>query len=123
MIIQLAILFFLILIALLSINKYQKTSKTPDPKEVVVDEVVGMYISLMFLNLIKNDLYVDFNLMSEIDYFLLAFVFFRLFDGFKPSFLYRIQIKHSNLSILLDDIFSGILALILMLALGLNNFI
>ena len=118
---QLTILLILLITAFLSIKKYQKTSKEKDPKEIVIDEVVGMYISLIFLNLIKTNPYTTIG--SEIDYFLLSFVLFRLFDGFKPSFLYRIQIRESDASILLDDIFSGILTFILMLILASNNFI
>ena len=121
-VLQIVVLFILIIIAFLSISEYQKESKKKDPREIVIDEVVGMYISLIFLNLIKVNSY-NALIASEIDYFLLSFILFRLFDGFKPSFLYRIQIKESNLSILLDDILSGVLTFILMLTLALNGLI
>ena len=72
---QCFILFLLIWISFFSIKKYQETSKRKDPKEVVVDEVVGMYISLMFLNIVKSNFYV----LAEFDYFLLSFLLFRIF--------------------------------------------
>ena len=119
---QALLLFVLIVGSFLSINEYQKGSSKKDPREVVIDEVVGMYISLMFLNIIKASSHSSL-ISSEIDYFLLAFILFRLFDGFKPSFLYRIQILESNPSILLDDIFAGLLTFLLMLVLALNGLI
>ena len=116
---QCIFLLLLIFIAHITINNYQLKSNHSDPKEVVIDEVVGIYISLMFFNKIK----IPETITSEINYFLLCFIFFRIFDGLKPSIIYRIQIQNTNSSILLDDVCAGCFTLIAMLCLAINNII
>ena len=66
-----------------------------DPSEVVIDEVVGMGISL-------------FMLPHSPGLYLLAFILFRVFDILKPSFIYRIQNLSGGWGIMLDDVFAGI---------------
>ena len=57
-----------------------------DPSEVVIDEVVGMGISL-------------FMLPHSFGLYLLAFILFRIFDIWKPLFIKQME-KHNNLVIL-----------------------
>ena len=56
-------LLLLIFIAYVTINNYQLRSNDLDPKEIVIDEIVGIYISLMFFNEIK----ISETITSEID--------------------------------------------------------
>ena len=67
-----------------------------DPSEVVIDEVVGMGISL-------------FMLPHSPGLYLLAFILFRVFDILKPSFIYRIQNLSGGWGIMLDDVLAGLL--------------
>ena len=67
----------------------------PDPSEVVIDEVVGMSIAL-------------FMLPHTIIMYTMAFILFRIFDVFKPSFIYQVQNLPGGWGIMLDDVLAGI---------------
>ena len=68
-----------------------------DPPPVVIDEIVGMWISLLFL---PKGLFVVFT----------AFIFFRIFDIVKPQpARYMEKLKH-GWGIMLDDVVAGIYA-------------
>ena len=71
-----------------------------DPSEVVVDEAVGMGISL-------------FMLPHSFGLYLLAFILFRIFDIFKPSFIYQIQDLPGGWGIMVDDVLAGLFTLAL----------
>ena len=113
---QLICLTFMILISVVSINKYMLKSTKDDPEEIVIDEACGIVISMLFMNLIVFDSspYYDFI------YFAVALFIFRLLDGLKPSFIYRIQILNTPSSILLDDIVAGLISLLITISLRLN---
>ncbi len=70
-----------------------------DPSLVVVDEVVGMAISLLFLP--RNWLL-----------FLLAFLLFRLYDIVKPAPINSSQKLRAGWGIMIDDVLAGIYALV-----------
>ena len=113
---QLLILLILIIISIKSINRYMINSKSLDPDEIVIDEVCGIVISLLFMNLVSAEV----SHLSNLKYFLVALLFFRILDGLKPSLIYRIQILDTPFSILLDDIIAGLISLILTLSLRVN---
>ncbi|SVE38840.1 uncharacterized protein METZ01_LOCUS491694 [marine metagenome] len=69
-----------------------------DPSEIVIDEVVGMGISLYMLP------------HSFLLYFI-AFIVFRVFDIFKPSFVYHVQKFPGGWGIMLDDVLAGLFTL------------
>ena len=69
-----------------------------DPSEIVIDEAVGMGISL-------------FMLPHSLVLYFLAFFIFRAFDIFKPSFIYRIQNLPGGWGIMLDDVLAGLFTL------------
>ena len=73
----------------------------PDPSHIVIDEVVGLWIALLFVP-------------KTIFFFLLGFVLFRLFDILKPSFIYSVQFLKGSLGVMLDDIFSGFLVMLIL---------
>ena len=90
----LTILFFL---GIISSKKIALEMNQKDPSEIVIDEVVGMGITL-------------FMLPHEIILYLIGFITFRIFDIFKPSFIYTIQKFPHGWGIMLDDVISGIFA-------------
>ena len=65
-----------------------------DPKEIVIDEVIGMSLSLLFLT--------DLVIMS------IAFILFRVFDILKPSVIYYSQFYNGAYGIMLDDLLAGL---------------
>jgi phosphatidylglycerophosphatase A len=68
-----------------------------DPSIVVIDEIVGMWISLFFLPKIPV-IYIG------------AFVLFRIFDIIKPSPARQVERYKNGWGIMLDDVFAGIYA-------------
>jgi phosphatidylglycerophosphatase A len=69
----------------------------PDPSIVVIDEVVGMWIALLFIPL---------NLVSAA----IAFVSFRFFDIVKPPPARQVERIPRGWGIMLDDVVAGIYA-------------
>ena len=118
-ILQISIVSIFILLSILSINEYMKTSAKDDPEEVVVDEACGIMIALLFMNL--NTPSVDY--YSSFIYFIFALLIFRVLDALKPSIIYRIQLLNTPSSILMDDVLAGILSLILTVCLRINAII
>ena len=113
---QIFILSILIIISIKSINKYMLTAKSLDPDEIVIDEVCGIVISLLFMNLIMPQT----NYLNDCIYFFIALFIFRMLDGAKPSIIYRVQILNTPLSILFDDIIAGVITLIITISLRIN---
>ncbi|RPH37279.1 phosphatidylglycerophosphatase A [bacterium] len=74
-----------------------ETHREPDPSIVVIDEIVGMWISLFFLPL---------NLPTVIA----AFVLFRLLDVLKPPPARQLENVPHGWGIMLDDVICGIYA-------------
>jgi phosphatidylglycerophosphatase A len=68
-----------------------------DPRQVVVDEVIGQLIALAFL---------PFDVIWWM--ILAAFVLFRFFDVLKPYPIYRLQVLPGGLGVCADDILAGI---------------
>lgn len=68
-----------------------------DPSRVVIDEVVGMWISMLF---IPNNIII----------MLTAFILFRLFDIYKPFFIRKFEALPRGWGIMLDDVAAGIFA-------------
>lgn len=71
----------------------------PDPSLVVIDEVVGMSISLIYL---PRNYWL----------FLLAFLFFRFYDIVKPPPIHISQKLPGGWGVMIDDVLAGIFALI-----------
>ena len=93
--IHLFVIVFFFVLGVYSSNKMAKYLNDHDPSEVVIDEAVGMGISL-------------FMLPHSFGLYLLAFVLFRIFDVLKPSFIYRVQDLPGGWGIMLDDVLAGL---------------
>lgn len=85
-------------------KKYGEELLKGDPKEVVLDETVGFLLMTIFL--------------TQPIYYLLAFIFFRLFDNLKP---YPINLVENSSSlpfrVFLDDIIAGLYSIIVIILL------
>ncbi|MDB4904638.1 MAG: phosphatidylglycerophosphatase [Mucilaginibacter sp.] len=66
-----------------------------DPSRVVIDEVAGMCISLLFLPV-------------QIKYLLCALILFRFFDILKPLHIKSMELLPSGWGIMMDDVLAGI---------------
>ncbi len=96
-------IFFLcgtVLIFLLGLKfsgEAEKVYGRKDPKEVVIDEVCGMMVALLFL---------PFKLWIVVT----AFILFRIFDIVKPPPCRRLEKLPGSYGIMLDDVVAGIYA-------------
>ena len=94
--VHLSVIIILFVLGVYSSSRMAQYLDDHDPSEVVIDEVVGMGISL-------------FMLPHSPGLYLLAFILFRVFDILKPSFIYRIQNLSGGWGIMLDDVLAGLL--------------
>ena len=68
-----------------------------DPGKIVVDEVIGQWIAL---------LWIPFSITN----FLLAFALFRFFDILKPLLIKKMEALPSGWGVMADDVLAGIYA-------------
>lgn len=103
-IIDVSTLFLLSLLvtvfAVKQIDIYEKEVGVHDGKEIVIDELAGMWLALSICGITQDNMII----MG-----LLAFAFFRLFDIWKPSIIGRIDknIK-GGWGVMGDDILAGL---------------
>ena len=86
------------LIAIKEINKYEARTNSHDDKSIVIDEVVGLWLAFILSS----------NTLTQM---LLSFIYFRIFDIWKPSLIGKIDKEtKGGLGVMGDDILAGILA-------------
>ena len=104
-------LFFLFIPALfilgvIASNTYQKLTGEKDSSVIVIDEVVGQLIAMMFV-------------MDNIVLVFISFIIFRIFDILKPwPASYADKKMSDGFGVMLDDVFAGIYAAILVCLIG-----
>ena len=74
--------------------------KDKDPQEIVIDEVVGMSLPILFL--------------TDLVIMLIAFILFRVFDILKPSIIYYSQFYDGAYGVILDDLLAGLCTIVLL---------
>ncbi len=89
-----SIIFFLIGI---KATNYLALEWGKDPSKIVIDEIVGLWIALLF---------VPFNITTLV----LAFVFFRFFDILKPLGIKKLENLDGGLGVMADDVLAGVYA-------------
>jgi phosphatidylglycerophosphatase A len=95
----LTVLAGLFIVGTFAAGETEKILDSRDPGIVVIDEIVGMLISLIAIP-------------AKPLYLLLGFILFRLFDIVKPFPIRLIDQRfHGGLGIMLDDVVAGIYAL------------
>ncbi len=81
---------------------YEKWNQSHDPKEVVIDELIGMWMTLLAAP-------------QSMGVFLLGFLFFRLFDIWKPFPIGWVDRKLTgSFSTLFDDILAAVYAFLML---------
>lgn len=94
-----------------------RDSDEPDPADIVIDEVVGMWLTLWPLSAGLWHAGVDPRIFPWPGW-VLGFVLFRLFDIFKPGPVRRADRRGDALGVMLDDVIAGLMAGLLMGASG-----
>jgi len=104
-------LFFIIIpllfiFGVIASNTYQKQTGEKDSSVIVIDEVVGQLIAMIFV-------------VDNLTLVLCSFIIFRIFDIFKPwPASYADKKMDGGLGVMLDDVFAGIYAAILIYLIG-----
>jgi phosphatidylglycerophosphatase A len=83
------------IIAFKEVDKYQKITKSHDSSEIVIDELIGVWIAIIIAH---DNFYV----------ILLSLFYFRLFDIFKPSIIGRIDKIQTSFGVIFDDVLAGL---------------
>lgn len=78
-----------------------------DPKCIVIDEIVGIWIVLFSVMIPLN------NSWNEIHYVILSFCLFRFFDILKPLGISCIDRKNGGFWVMADDIVAGIYSFVI----------
>jgi len=86
----------------------------PDPSEIVIDEVAGMWIALWPVSLGAAMQGVD--VLALWPGWIVAFLGFRLFDIWKPGPIGWADRRNDPLGVMLDDVIAGIFAAMLVVA-------
>jgi len=100
-VIRVGFLLIALIVGFIACENTLKQSDDPDPSYIVIDEVVGLWIALLFVP-------------KTIFLFSLGFVLFRLFDILKPSFIYSIQFLKGSWGVMLDDMLAGLLVMLIL---------
>tara|TARA_B100000614_G_C14345789_1_gene410837 strand:+ start:194 stop:697 length:504 start_codon:yes stop_codon:yes gene_type:complete len=120
------ILIFLTIIFLYSfyaVAEYIKDNKNKDPKEVVIDEVIGQSIPIYLYEISHGTEKVS---QEALLFYLYIFILFRFFDIKKPFPINLFDKKFKNsFGVILDDVIAGlyvVLTLIIFMILKLKFF-
>lgn len=106
-----SVTLILIILGFFFNQKAEKIFNKKDPPCVVIDEVAGMLLGLLFLP------YYDIKVIT------IAFLFFRILDTFKPYPVGRIERLKGSTGIMGDDLMAGLYTnIILQLVLRLASF-
>jgi len=111
---------FMLLLALLgfwAVNNYIKTSEDKDPREVVIDEVIGQMIAFIMPSLLfmRHFVYVSSNInhpsLTRFTILVLPIILFRIFDISKVGLVgyYDKHVKGAK-GVIMDDVVAGIYA-------------
>ena len=88
-----------------AINYYIKKNEDKDPKEVVIDEVLGQFIPLFLYEISHGG---NKNSQEAILYYIYIFIIFRFFDIKKPFPISYVDKNYKNsFGVILDDIIAG----------------
>ena len=98
--------FAVAVIAIFEINKYEKQTGAHDQPEIVIDEVVGMWLALMVSLSTAETMPYPYAVFLAIAF---SFAAFRLFESWKPSTIGWInrEVK-GGLGVVMDDVLAGI---------------
>lgn len=80
-----------------SARRVSEVLQVEDPSEVVIDEVVGMFLALMAIPFSIGNLF-------------LGFILFRVFDILKPWPIKKLEQYPNGYGVMLDDVLAGIFA-------------
>ncbi len=81
-----------------------------DPSEFVIDEVAGQWLALLFPAAAFWSRGMENWAIDAYPAWIAAFLFFRLFDIWKPWVIGRADARHDAAGVMLDDLWAGVFA-------------
>ncbi len=94
----LLLILFLFVLGVAASHSAEITLKRRDSKHIIIDEYMGYFVSIAFL---EQNLFI----------YITGFVFFRLFDIFKPPPIKLLERSlHGGFGVMTDDLAAGIYA-------------
>ncbi|NOZ08427.1 MAG: phosphatidylglycerophosphatase A, partial [FCB group bacterium] len=83
-------------------GKESQRTAEKDPGRIVIDEVAGMWLTLLIIP-------------RELSLFILGFLLFRLLDITKPWIINRVQKLKNGYGIMADDVLAGFISWVVLL--------
>jgi phosphatidylglycerophosphatase A len=100
------VLLTIFLLSFYSVSKYIENSDNKDPKEVVIDEVIGQSIPIYLYEMAHG---VTKNFQEAGFFYLYIFILFRFFDIKKPFPVSYFDKNFKNsFGVILDDVIAGL---------------
>ena len=93
-------------------KKLIKINKNKDPSEIVIDELVGQWISVIPIFYLLDNKIITFSTLPYLE-LISAFIIFRFFDIVKIGPILWADNLKSGLGVMLDDCLAGCVTLIL----------
>jgi len=108
------------IIGIFEVNKYEKCCGLHDQQHIVIDEAVGMWLSLMIAHSTAITMTYPY---VELLAIIFSFAAFRLFDIWKPSTIgWMDRELKGGMGVMLDDVLAGIagglLSVVLLMGIG-----
>ena len=89
-----------------AVSEYTKESENKDPKEVVIDEVIGQSIPIYLYEIAHGS---EKNSFEAILFYIYIFILFRFFDIKKPFPINIFDKKYKNsFGVIIDDVIAGL---------------
>ena len=90
-------------------NQVAQVEHCKDPSIVVIDELVGIWITFLFILIYKSDIYNSFFGYS------LLFILFRFFDIIKPYPIKHAEKYSGGFGIMIDDVIAALYTILVAL--------
>ncbi len=101
------------LISLYAVNIFIKDLSNKDPKEVVIDEVIGQSIPI-YLYEVSHNIPKDFN--DSLKFYLIIFILFRFFDIAKPFPVNYFDKNFKNsFGVIMDDVVAALYVVLILI--------
>ena len=102
----LLLLFLIFLYSFYAVAEYIKENENKDPKEVVIDEVIGQSIPIYLFEIAHGS---EKNSQETILFYIYIFLLFRFFDIKKPFPINIFDKNYKNsFGVIIDDVIAGL---------------
>jgi len=109
----LVIIILIFFISLFAVKIYIKDLSNKDPKEVVIDEVIGQSIPLYLYEVSHN---IEKDSIDALKFYLIIFILFRFFDIVKPFPVNYFDKNFKNsFGVIMDDVCAGLYVVLVLI--------